>query len=92
MDIVKIRKVGNSNVITLPRGLQTLGFIEGTQIVVEATPEGEVRLIPVANLRETVRASGRRMAHQHREALNILAETEDAPQSHVEDGASTAAD
>ncbi len=34
MDIVKIRKVGNSNVITLPRGLLELGFTEGKLIFV----------------------------------------------------------
>lgn len=79
MDIVKIRKVGNSNVITLPRELQRLGFTEGTQIVVETTPEGEVRLIPVGNLREVIRASGRKVARQHREALDILADAEGPP-------------
>lgn len=79
MEIVKVRKVGNSNVITLPRELQQLGFTEGTQIVVEATPEGEVRLIPVNSLREVIRASGRKVARQHRAALDILADAEDAP-------------
>ncbi len=90
MDIVKIRKVGNSNVITLPRDLQALGFTEGTQVVVEAMPDGEVRLIPVNNLRSVIRASARRMARQHREALDILAEAEGAP--HVPDRASAVAD
>ncbi len=88
MDIVKIRKVGNSNVITLPHGLQELGFTAGTQVVVEAMPDGEVRLIPVNNLREVIRASGRRIAHQHREALDMLTEAEGAP--HVSDRAPAA--
>ncbi len=90
MEIVKIRKVGNSNVITLPRGLQGLGFIEGAQIVIEATTEGEVRLIPVTNLRKVVRAAGRKVAGQHREALDILTESEGAP--HVPDHVSAIAD
>jgi antitoxin component of MazEF toxin-antitoxin module len=79
MDIVRIRKVGNSNVITLPRELRQLGFTEGTQIVVEATAEGEVRLIPANNLRAAIRASGRKVAREHREALDILSEAEDTP-------------
>lgn len=90
MEIVKIRKVGNSTVITLPRGLQDLGFTEGAQIVVEMTPEGEVRLIPVNNLRAVIRASGRKVADQHREALDILTEAEGAP--HLPDRSSAGAD
>lgn len=78
MNIVKIRKVGNSNVITLPRGLQELGFSEGAQIIMESTPEGELRLIPVNSLLEAIRASGRKVTREHRDALAMLAESEGA--------------
>ena len=74
----------------MPRGLQELGFTEGMQVVVEATCAGEVRLIPVRNLREVIRASGQKMARQHDEALNIIAESEDAPR--LPDRTSTVAD
>jgi antitoxin component of MazEF toxin-antitoxin module len=90
VEIVKVRRVGNSNVITLPRELQNLGFTEGVQVVVEATPEGDVRLIPVSNLREAIRASGRKVARQHREALEILSEAEGA--SHAPEHTPTVAD
>ena len=90
MEVVKVRKVGNSNVITLPRALQQFGFTDGAQIVVEAMPDGEVRLIPVNNLRKIIRASGRKVARQHRAALDILADAEGIP--HRADRAPAAVD
>jgi antitoxin component of MazEF toxin-antitoxin module len=73
MHVVKVRRVGNSNVVTLPRSLEAEGFEEGASVVVEELPTGEVLLVPVARVRERMRAIGRRVIAEDREALDLLA-------------------
>ncbi len=70
----RVRKVGNSRVVSLPRELERLGFSEGTQVVIQELPSGEVRLVPAARLRAMVRAYGRRVVEENRKALDLLAE------------------
>lgn len=72
MHIVKIRRVGNSNVVTLPHALETAGYTAGTSVVVEQTATGEVLLVPETRLRERMRAIGRRVIAENREALDLL--------------------
>lgn len=74
MKIIKIRRVGNSNVVTLPRGLETRGFGPETEVAVEETENGELRIIPTAHLSELIRDTGREVVGENREALDILAE------------------
>ncbi len=69
---VKIRRVGNSNVVTLPRELEEAGYTVGTSVAVEHLPTGELLLIPESRLREHIRAIGRRNIEKHREALDML--------------------
>jgi antitoxin component of MazEF toxin-antitoxin module len=71
--INRLRKVGNSKVISLPRDLERLGFVEGAQIAIQELPNGEVRLIPVDRLAVMVRSYGRRAVARNRAALNTLA-------------------
>lgn len=73
MQIVKVRRVGNSNVVTLPKSVESAGFAAGASVVVEALPSGEVMLVPEALLRERIRAIGRRVIAEDQEALEILA-------------------
>jgi antitoxin component of MazEF toxin-antitoxin module len=70
----RVRKVGNSRVISLPRELERLGFSEGTQVVIQELPSGEVRLLPANRLRLLVREYGRRVVAENRTALDILAQ------------------
>ena len=73
MQVVKIRRVGNSNVVTLPHQLEAAGYTPGTSVVVEQTPTGELLLMPEARLRERIQAIGQRVIEEHREALDLLA-------------------
>ncbi len=74
MKTVKIRRVGNSNVISLPHELESHGYTVGTQVVVEELANGELRIIPASRLRELIREVGRRVIAEDREALERLAE------------------
>ncbi|MDP9341125.1 MAG: hypothetical protein M3Q23_03235 [Actinomycetota bacterium] len=82
MKIVKIRRVGNSNVISLPHELERLGFTPGTSVLVEELESGELRVIPAAQVRALIRSAGRAVVAENREALEILSEHDrraDAP-------------
>jgi antitoxin component of MazEF toxin-antitoxin module len=70
----RVRKVGNSRVVSLPRELERLGFSEGAQVMIQELPNGEVRLVPADRLRAMVREYGRRVVEENRKALDILAE------------------
>jgi antitoxin component of MazEF toxin-antitoxin module len=74
MKIVKIRRVGNSNVVSIPRELESHGYAPGTSVLVEELAEGELRILPTEQLRERIRTIGERMVAEHPEALKILAE------------------
>ena len=74
MRVNRVRKVGNSRVISLPRELERAGFIDGAQVVIQELPSGEVRLMPADSLRAMVRDYGRRVVAENRRALDILAE------------------
>lgn len=70
---VKIRRVGNSNVVTLPHELESHGYTAGSQVVVEELANGELRIIPASRLRELIREAGRRVLAEDRELLEALA-------------------
>jgi antitoxin component of MazEF toxin-antitoxin module len=72
MNIVKVRRVGNSNVVTLPRAFEDRGFAPGTEVAVEQLEDGELRIVPAAKLLEMIRAAGRHVVQEDREALQIL--------------------
>jgi antitoxin component of MazEF toxin-antitoxin module len=74
MKIVKVRRVGNSNVVSIPRELEAHGYAPGTSVLVEELDDGELRIIPTDQLRERIRSVGKRVVEEHPEALKILAE------------------
>lgn len=74
MDIVKIRRVGNSNVITLPRSLEKSGFHEGAQVVIDQLDNGDLILRTSTTVRERIRELGRRAIIENGEALRLLKE------------------
>lgn len=74
MKIVKVRRVGNSNVVSIPRELEAHGYTPGTSVLVEELEGGELRIIPTDQLRERIRDVGRRVVSEHPDALRILAE------------------
>ncbi len=78
MKIMKIRRVGNSNVVSLPHELESQGYIAGSEVMIEALPSGELRITPTAQVREYVREMGRAIIAENQEALDILAQ-DDGP-------------
>ena len=74
MKINRVRRVGNSKVLSLPRELERVGFVDGAQVMIQELPNGEVRLLPADHLRVMVREYGRRVVAENRKALDILAD------------------
>lgn len=74
MKVVKIRRVGNSNVVSIPRELEARGYTAGTSVLVEELEGGELRIMPTEEVRDRIRRVGRRVVGEHAEALRILAE------------------
>ena len=74
MKIVKVRRVGNSNVVSIPRELKAHGYTPGTSVLVEELDGGELRILPTEQLREKIRTIGERVIAEHPDALKILAE------------------
>lgn len=74
MRVVKVRRVGNSNVVSIPRELEARGYTPGTSVLVEELEGGELRIMPTEQVRDRIRSVGRRVVGEHAEALKILAE------------------
>lgn len=74
MKIVKVRRVGNSNVVSLPRELEASGYVPGTSVLVEELADGELRILPTEMVRERVRQIAARTVSERSGALQILAD------------------
>jgi len=72
MALVKVRRVGNSNVITLPAALEGRGFEPGTAVLVEAEEDGTLRVIPIPDLDAHIRDVARTAIQRRRRTLEIL--------------------
>jgi antitoxin component of MazEF toxin-antitoxin module len=80
MKVVKIRRVGNSNVISIPREFEAQGYAPGSSVLVEELPDGELRIMSTEKVSERIRQVGARLVVKHGEALQILADHDpDAP-------------
>jgi antitoxin component of MazEF toxin-antitoxin module len=69
MRTVKVRRVGNSNVVSLPRELESLGFAAGAAVAVVPTRTGEIVLIPAERLDGYVDDLGARIVEENHAAL-----------------------
>jgi len=74
MKVVKVRRVGNSNVVSIPREFEARGYVAGTSVLVEEFENGELRIMPTEQVRNRIRGIGKRVVDEHAEALQILAE------------------
>lgn len=72
--VVKVRRVGNSNVVSLPRELEARGYEPGTSVLIEELEGGELRILPADQVRERIRGIGERVVSERSEALAILAD------------------
>jgi antitoxin component of MazEF toxin-antitoxin module len=73
MKIVKVRRVGNSNVISIPREFEAAGYVPGSSVLVEDLGDGELRILPTDRVSERVRQMATRIVSEHPEAIEILA-------------------
>ena len=74
MKVVKVRRVGNSNVVSIPREFEAHGYAAGTSVLIEELEGGELRIMPTEQVRDRIRSIGQRVVGEHAEALQILAE------------------
>jgi hypothetical protein len=58
--------------MTLPRGVERLGFTPGSQVLVEELPSGQLLVTPAEKFRTRLRKTGREVVAEDREALSIL--------------------
>lgn len=72
MKVVKVRRVGNSNVVSLPREVEARGHAPGTSVLVEEL-ESELRIMRTDQVRDRIRGVGQRVVAEHAEALKIPA-------------------
>ncbi|MFZ1154412.1 MAG: hypothetical protein WAN93_05850 [Solirubrobacteraceae bacterium] len=68
------RRVGNSNVISIPREFEAQGYMPGSSVLVEELPGGELRIMSTEKVSERIRSVGERVIADHGEALQILAD------------------
>ena len=47
MRIVKVRRVGNSNVVSIPREYESKGYAPGSSVLLDELPDGGLRLLPI---------------------------------------------
>jgi antitoxin component of MazEF toxin-antitoxin module len=73
MKIVKVRRVGNSNVVSIPREFEASGYVPGSSVLVEDLGDGELRILPTDRVRERVRQIATRVVSDRSEAMEILA-------------------
>ena len=74
MQMVKVRRVGNSNVISLPRAFEEQGFTPGATVIIEALPTGELRIAAATVVRRLTPERARQLADKHQVLLDRLAE------------------
>ena len=81
MRILRVRRVGNSNMVAIPKELEGAGYTAGTDVLLEQMPDGALRLMRTDDVRALIREVGRQVIHEDREALKILAahDRSDAP-------------
>lgn len=84
MKVHRVRRVGNSNMLALPRDLEDVGFGPGTDVLIHKQPDGTLVLVPTANVRlhgstsagasaPTTEAPTLRSVRQHRDEIAEIA-------------------
>jgi hypothetical protein len=59
--ILKVRRVANSNVVSLPREFEAAGYGPGASILVEQLEDGSLHLVRTDELRDLIRSRGKRL-------------------------------
>jgi antitoxin component of MazEF toxin-antitoxin module len=73
MEIVKVRRVGNSNVMSVPRSFVRGGYEAGQAVIIEQLETGQLLVSPVESHREALRAMARKIVRRRRGLLERFA-------------------
>ena len=81
MRILKIRKVGNSNVVSIPKEYEAAGFVANADIALELGEDGflYLRPLPVDERKQVVLTAVQAATKRHRRAMEILEEYDRQP-------------
>ena len=74
MKVLKVRRVGNSNMVALPKEWEGSGFGAGDYVLVERDPAGEIRMLRAGDITGRIDALAGEMVVKHAKALKILAD------------------
>jgi antitoxin component of MazEF toxin-antitoxin module len=70
--VVKIRKVGSGNVVSVPSALAESGYSTGQQVTIQKLPNGDLLVRRVVDRSEQLQSTARRLMQKHRKSLEIL--------------------
>jgi len=73
MKVRRIRRIGNSNLVALPRELEAQGFAPGAEVVIAQLEDGSLRVIPASQLADLIAGISAEVVEDNREALDLLA-------------------
>ena len=73
MNGVKVRRVGNSNVITVPRELERYGLVEGMTVAFVPLRTGEILIVSADRMEDYIQQVGEQIIGRRRSALEKLA-------------------
>ncbi len=71
--MLKVRRVGNSNMVALPKEWAADGFCPGAHVLVERDEAGEVRILRAGDVPARIDALAGEMVEKHAVALQTLA-------------------
>jgi hypothetical protein len=74
MKMLKVRRVGNSNMVALPKEWEESGFGPGDLVLIERDAAGEIRMLRAGDLSGRIDALADEMVETPAKALKILAD------------------
>jgi hypothetical protein len=77
--VVRVRRLGDTSVVPIPRELEDKGYRAGSTVRVEAI-EGGLKIVLIQTVHEQLHRIGRDVIGAHRMALSLLARHDAAPQ------------
>lgn len=80
MKMLKVRRVGNSNMVALPKEWQGSGFGAGDFVLVERDSTGEIHMLRAGDIKGRIDTLADEMVDKHAKALKILADHDAAPE------------
>ncbi len=72
--MLKVRRVGHSNMVALPKEWEESGFGPGDFVLVERDGAGEIRMLRAGDITGRIDALAGEMVEKHAQALKVLAD------------------